>query len=410
MEQVLTTSTAPFSSTTKLSFASGPNSTFSYDDIRVIGSSLADTATSFACNAGNELTSQTQNNVTTNFTYDAWGRMTTKSRGNYTATYAWGQGDKLTAVTSNFPGEGNVTYTYGGDGKRRTSSDTESTNYRFDGRGFAISEEDPTTSSVKTFINLPNLVIPCVLEQRDVTGQGNPVFRDYVHDITGAARGALSEQKTFVSKTENTPYGKPYALEGLTSHFALPGAFRDAIGYDYFRTRYYSPDQARWLSREPSGMDGPNVYWYVLGNPINNVDVNGEFAWVLPLLESGEILAEATTAYAWITSTIAAVSAGLGLSTLYSKARDRWGGDRSRPAGQPQLGKGNPNPRPGEPDPRHTPPHKEGPPPVPPRIPYPGPSCEETMELMRQSGMYDEDTIHLIYALCKMMDSKCPTA
>ena len=50
-------------------------------------------------------------------------------------------------------------------------------------------------------------------------------------------------------------------------------------GLYYAPFRYYSPFQARWTTRDPLGMvDGPNVYAYVRGNPVNAVDVWGLFA------------------------------------------------------------------------------------------------------------------------------------
>ena len=40
----------------------------------------------------------------------------------------------------------------------------------------------------------------------------------------------------------------------------------------------YSPTSGRFLSEEPLGIDGPNLYWYTRNNPINLVDPTGEFA------------------------------------------------------------------------------------------------------------------------------------
>ena len=52
----------------------------------------------------------------------------------------------------------------------------------------------------------------------------------------------------------------------------------------YTAFRYYSPDSNRWLTRDPLGMvDGPNVYAYVMGNPVTYVDPDGQ-AIFLPLL------------------------------------------------------------------------------------------------------------------------------
>ena len=39
-----------------------------------------------------------------------------------------------------------------------------------------------------------------------------------------------------------------------------------------------SPLRVEWLSEEPLGIDGPNLYWYARNNPTNYVDPTGEFA------------------------------------------------------------------------------------------------------------------------------------
>jgi RHS repeat-associated protein len=44
----------------------------------------------------------------------------------------------------------------------------------------------------------------------------------------------------------------------------------------YCQNRFYDPYSARWLTRDPSGLDGGiNTYQYCLGDPINNVDPDG---------------------------------------------------------------------------------------------------------------------------------------
>ena len=40
--------------------------------------------------------------------------------------------------------------------------------------------------------------------------------------------------------------------------------------------RYYNPEIGRFISEEPLGIDGPNLYWYALNNPINFVDPDGK--------------------------------------------------------------------------------------------------------------------------------------
>jgi hypothetical protein len=78
--------------------------------------------------------------------------MTGKAQGSYSAAYAWGEGDKLTAVTSSFPGEGSVTYAYGGDGKRRERDDGTFTKYRWDAGWNVLEEEDGTGALTSTLV------------------------------------------------------------------------------------------------------------------------------------------------------------------------------------------------------------------------------------------------------------------
>ena len=47
------------------------------------------------------------------------------------------------------------------------------------------------------------------------------------------------------------------------------------IGLYYFGARWYDPQIGRWISREPLGLDGPNLYHFTFNNPVNGFDANG---------------------------------------------------------------------------------------------------------------------------------------
>jgi RHS repeat-associated protein len=62
--------------------------------------------------------------------------------------------------------------------------------------------------------------------------------------------------------------------------------------------RYYNPQLARWMSRDPLGMvDGPNVYAYVRGNAVNNVDPLG---LIVPVVVIALMVAAVVGAWGWI--------------------------------------------------------------------------------------------------------------
>jgi RHS repeat-associated protein len=103
----------------------------------------------------------------------------------------------------------------------------------------------------------------------------------FVHDHLGSVRAVYEASKTLTGDYAYTPYGSIYAQAGATAITDLPAAFTGkpldpATGLYSFPYRIYSPDLARWLSRDPLGMvDGPNVYGYVHNDPTASRDLSG---------------------------------------------------------------------------------------------------------------------------------------
>lgn len=100
----------------------------------------------------------------------------------------------------------------------------------------------------------------------------------YAHDNLGSTRSIYDSGKTQDGQLEYTPYGSPYLASvdsNVTRRFT--GHQLDADTGSYSTAfREYSPLTNRWSGRDPLGMvDGPNMYGYVGGNPINYVDPLG---------------------------------------------------------------------------------------------------------------------------------------
>ena len=117
----------------------------------------------------------------------------------------------------------------------------------------------------------------------DVAGT-NPAtgaYRYYFSDHLGSTRGLYDGSKSALGGYEYTPYGEVYASSGSVALGGLAAAFTGkpwdaAAQMYYFPYRWYSPSASRWLTRDPLGMaDGPNVYGYVQGNPVENRDLSG---------------------------------------------------------------------------------------------------------------------------------------
>jgi len=274
MSQVLSTSSATVTTTDYLMFVPVEDSTYRYDDIRLVSDDLS-TTTTFAYDDANELTSMT-NNGTVNFAYDDWGRTISKWQGDFDASYAYRYGDKLYSITSDFNGEGTVTYQYGADGKRRQrTANSVTTKYRWDAGWNMINEENVLDVLTMTYIADGG-----VLAEITGTVPSSGTARYYCHDNLGSTRRLRAADKSSSGQYEFTPYGAPYTEAGVALS-ALGGAFTgkpwDAPAHVYyFPYRYFSACVSRWTTRDPLHMPRrPNRYAYVGGNPTNRVDPLG---------------------------------------------------------------------------------------------------------------------------------------
>ncbi|MBI1319877.1 MAG: hypothetical protein GC168_13185 [Candidatus Hydrogenedens sp.] len=235
-------------------------------------------------NDANELTTMTVGGVSTTYTYDDWGRTISKADGTHTATYTWLFGDKLKAYTSDFPGEADVAYNYDGLGKRRNRlnnpngafTDADLTWYRWDAAWNLIGEYESGDYTVWDVGALEKWYQGKAAHV-DGSNPASGAYNYYAHDHLGSPRGIYSQTQAVIATQEYTPYGTQYATAGPVQSIGFTGHMWDADTQTYYAPfRFYSPGNARWLSRDPLGMvDGPNVYGYVRGNPIRRVDPLG---------------------------------------------------------------------------------------------------------------------------------------
>ncbi|MGL5029698.1 MAG: RHS repeat-associated core domain-containing protein, partial [Wolbachia pipientis] len=93
----------------------------------------------------------------------------------------------------------------------------------------------------------------------------------------------LTDSAEIMSYEEYLPFGGTALIAGKTvreiteKEYRYSGKERDeSTGLYYYGMRYYAPWLARWINPDPAGtVDGPNLYLFVGGNPINSVDVRG---------------------------------------------------------------------------------------------------------------------------------------
>ena len=119
--------------------------------------------------------------------------------------------------------------------------------------------------------------------QREVEQVGTRKLRYQLDNHLGSVSLEVNDDAQIISYEEYFPYGGTAFIAGKNQkevklkEYRYSGKERDeATGLYYYGARYYAPWLGRWLKPDPAGsVDGLNLYEFVGGNPISNVDIGG---------------------------------------------------------------------------------------------------------------------------------------
>jgi len=214
---------------------------------------------------GNSTTKQYQvSNTGTGktFTYDSNGNMTSDG----TRTFEWDAQDQLIAINQ---GTHRSEFSY--DGVHR--------------RARIVEKENGSIVSHQLFIWDGKEIV----ERRTVTGATGTTrpYRFALQD-NGAARYVTRDQllsihevtdssATIQTRYDYGPFGAVTKTGSGTDFFGYTGEpVHEASGLLLMQRRAYDTGIARWLSEDPIGLkSGPNLYPYVLNNPVRWIDPEG---------------------------------------------------------------------------------------------------------------------------------------
>ena len=186
--------------------------------------------------------------------------------------FTWDAQDQLTCI--DFPGGGFAEYKYDALGRRiQKDAGGVVTKYLYDGEDIAL-EFDGADALQARYSHGDRRDQPLVMERG-----GQSYF--YHSDHLGSVRKVTDSAGAVVNSYDYDAYGTfENRAEAVANPYAFTGREYDPeSGLYYYRARYYDATTGRFISEDPAHFTGadPNLYRYVVNNPVNFQDPAGLF-------------------------------------------------------------------------------------------------------------------------------------
>ncbi len=213
------------------------------------------------------------------FTYTTNGELLTKTQGGQTVSYSYDVFGNLRSVT--LPDGIQIEYLIDAANRRigKKVNGTLVKGWLYKDQLFPVAELDDTGNVVSLFVYGSKANVP------DYMVRGGTTYR-IISDHLGSVRLVVSTTDgSFVQRLDYDAFGRVQldTTPGFQPFGFAGGLYDHQTGLVRFGARDFDPETGRWTSKDPIGFAGgdANLYGYVLNDPVNLIDPNGN---VPPLL------------------------------------------------------------------------------------------------------------------------------
>ncbi len=226
--------------------------------------------------AANELLTAEDSSGITSYTYDNNGNQrSVETPAAEITTYSWDYENRTRSIE--FPDSSLVTYIYDPNNQQdefvvQKITETETTKYFWDNSNI-LQEYDVTTDAQYNYA--PQAYGNLISQYRSTES-------NYYHYDGNFSTAALTDSTQVESDTYRyNAFGETLDSSGTTqnpyTYKGEIGYYQDENGLQLLRNRRYSPEQGRFISEDPIGLDSSesNFYSYVANNPANEIDPSG---------------------------------------------------------------------------------------------------------------------------------------